>query len=87
MTIRLWIYLGIAAFAGAIVWDVGHRGIYLFDQSGVFDGGWRVLQGQVMYRDFRAPYGPVVFWLQALFWQVGRNAAGQLLVNGGAVLH
>ena len=59
-----------AAFAVAVVWIVGHRGIYLYDESTVFDGGWRIVQGQVMYRDFYAPYGPVVYWLQGQFFRV-----------------
>jgi len=36
------------------------------DQSIVFDGGWRILQGQVPYRDFLIPFGPVSMWIQAL---------------------
>jgi len=61
----------LTAMIGAwVVWNVGHRGIYLYDQSSVFDGAWRILQGQVLYRDFFTPYGPVVFLIQSLFFRV-----------------
>ena len=36
------------------------------DQSIVFDGGWRILQGQVPFRDFFLPHGPLSMWIQAL---------------------
>lgn len=39
------------------------------DQSIVFDGGWRVLSGQVPFRDFVAPGGVVPIFLQALFFK------------------
>jgi 4-amino-4-deoxy-L-arabinose transferase-like glycosyltransferase len=65
-----WAYAATAIFGGAIVWIFGHRGVYLYDQSGVFDGAWRILQGQVIYRDFFVPYGPVVFFIQSLFFRV-----------------
>jgi hypothetical protein len=60
---RLWIgaYVLTAIVAGVVVWFVGHRGIFFYDQSGIFDGAWRILQGQVIYRDFYVPYGPVIF--------------------------
>src|ERR1044071_7935008 len=54
----------LTAMIGAwVVWNVGHRGIYLYDQSSVFDGGWRILQGQGLYRAVFAPHGPIVFLL------------------------
>jgi 4-amino-4-deoxy-L-arabinose transferase-like glycosyltransferase len=40
------------------------------DQSIVFDGGWRILQGQVPYRDFVLPFGPVSMWLQAAAFRI-----------------
>ena len=84
-------YLSTAISAGVFVWVVGHRGIYLYDQSGVFDGAWRMVQGQVMYRDFYAPYGPMVFWIQSLFFRLaGVDYSSMVLsaavVNGVAVL-
>lgn len=37
------------------------------DYSIVFEGGYRILLGQVPYRDFFLPVGPVIFYLQAFF--------------------
>jgi hypothetical protein len=48
----------------------GMRGFYPFDQSIVFDGSYRVASGQVPYRDFVMPFGPVTFWLHAVFFKV-----------------
>lgn len=41
--------------------------VFFRDFAIVFDGGYRVLIGQVPYRDFFIPVGPVVFYLQAFF--------------------
>ena len=60
----------LAVFAFAFNWATGHRGVFLCDQSLVFDGGWRVLQGQVPYKDFFFPWGPMVFFIQALFFRI-----------------
>src|SRR5690349_6323598 len=51
---KLWIlaYAFVTCVAAIVVWIVGHRGIFFYDQSGIFDGGWRLLQGQIIYRDF-----------------------------------
>jgi hypothetical protein len=40
------------------------------DQSIVFDGGWRILQGQVPFRDFTTPSGLVPIALQAAFFRL-----------------
>jgi len=64
--------LGIVAlgvFAFGWVWSVGHRGLFVLDESIVFDGAWRIQQGQVPYRDFVMPFGPVTFWLQAAMFR------------------
>lgn len=64
--------LGLAAllvFSAVWVWEVGHRGLFVLDQSIVFDGAWRMLQGQVPYRDFVMPFGPVTFALCALMFR------------------
>lgn len=57
------------AFSVAWVWHVGHRGLFLLDQSIIFDGAWRVAQGQVPYRDFLMPFGPVAFLLPGLLFR------------------
>jgi hypothetical protein len=43
----------------------GRRGFLPLDQSVVFDGGWRLLSGQVPFRDFAAPSGLVPAAMQA----------------------
>lgn len=60
----------LATFAFLFNWATGHRGVFLLDQSMVFDGGWRVLQGQTPYRDFLMPFAPVTFWIQAFFFRL-----------------
>lgn len=61
--------IALSAFAFGWVWRVGHRGLFMLDESIVFDGAWRVQQGQVPYRDFVMPFGPVTFWLQAAMFR------------------
>lgn len=43
----------------------GAQGLMPLDQSIVFDGGWRVLSGQVPFRDFGTPAGLLPIALQA----------------------
>lgn len=62
--------LATIAFAVWFTLWTGHRGFFAFDQSIVFDGGYRVYLGQVPYRDFVIGVGPVVFWLQGLFFRI-----------------
>jgi hypothetical protein len=66
----LWAPIATAVFGGLVVWVVGHRGIFFLDQAGMFDGAWRLMQGQVLYRDFYTPYGPMTFWIQWLFFRI-----------------
>lgn len=56
--------------SAAWVWHVGHRGLFVLDESIVFDGAWRIAQGQVPYRDFYLPFGPVAFLLPGLAFRV-----------------
>jgi hypothetical protein len=63
-------YTATAIFGGVIVWSFGHRGIALFDQSAVFDGAWRIVQGQVIYRDFFFPMGRSPTLIQSLFFRI-----------------
>ncbi|MDA1139220.1 MAG: glycosyltransferase family 39 protein [Planctomycetota bacterium] len=52
----------------------GSRGFFPYDQSIIFDGGYRVLIGQVPFRDFYLPYPPLAIWIQALsFYLFGVN--------------
>ena len=65
------------------------------DQSIVFDGGWRILQGQIPFVDFFLPHGPLSMWIQALAFALfgvsyriyvltaaSMNAVGALLAYG-----
>jgi len=70
----------VAVFAFLLTWVCGHRGLFLQDQSMVFDGAWRLLQGQVPYRDVLFPFGPITFVIQALFFKVfGVNFSATVL--------
>ncbi|MFH1313799.1 MAG: hypothetical protein ABIJ00_11320 [Candidatus Eisenbacteria bacterium] len=62
--------LVLSGFAFYLTLKAGRRGFYPFDQSILFDGSYRVLSGQVPYRDFVLPFGPMAFWLHALFFKV-----------------
>lgn len=55
-------------FGAGIALFCGRRGFMPLDQSIVFDGGWRVLSGQVPFRDYVAPNGFAVHALQAAFF-------------------
>ncbi|HET7769712.1 MAG TPA: glycosyltransferase family 39 protein [Chloroflexota bacterium] len=80
-THRLIGHVGEAAAIAALALLIG--GVYLsFTQYGfdVLEEGyfltnaWRVLQGDVPYRDFNAPYTPGIFYLYAwIFEHLGRN--------------
>jgi hypothetical protein len=48
----------------------GERGFYPHDQSIVFDGSYRMLSGQVPYRDFVMLFTPAAFWLQVVFFKL-----------------
>lgn len=54
----------IALAAGIFSYLCGQRGFFALDQSIVFDGGFRVLHGQLPYRDFSAPHGMLLYLLQ-----------------------
>ena len=76
--------IGVAAFV--FCWECAVRGFFPLDQSIVFDGAWRVSLGQVPFRDFIAPIGPISFFYQAFLFKifgVGFNA----YMLGGAILN
>lgn len=60
-----------ALWAGFICYFSGMRGFFALDQSIVFNGAWRILSGQIPFRDFYLPYGPVSIWIQAAAFQIG----------------
>src|SRR5262245_22332328 len=57
-----------AALSIALVFESGSRGFFPLDQSNVFEGGYRMLRGQVPYRDFLMPVGPLAFLIQVPFF-------------------
>jgi hypothetical protein len=77
-----WACAAVAVFAVAFVWFAGHRGVFLLDQSIMFDGAWRVYQGQVQYRDFVSAFPPLPFAIQALFFHLmGVDFAAMVLAG------
>ncbi|HXV59888.1 MAG TPA: hypothetical protein VEK15_04275 [Vicinamibacteria bacterium] len=84
LALRLLHVFGVAALlllALGLVLESGKRGFLAADQSILFDGGYRVALGQVPYRDFFIPTGPVPFWIQGLFF------AGFGVSYGTYILH
>jgi len=57
-------------FSYYITFKAGERGFFAFDQSIVFDGGFRIFSGQIPYKDFLIPFGPIVFCIQAVFFKI-----------------
>lgn len=55
-----------------IIWSLtyGRIGYMPQDHSAVFDGGWRILSGQIPFRDFTAPNTIVPIILQSIFFIV-----------------
>lgn len=56
--------------ASSLTIRTGRLGFMPLDQSIIFDGGWRVLSGQVPLVDFVTPTGLVPLYLQALMFKV-----------------
>jgi Dolichyl-phosphate-mannose-protein mannosyltransferase len=81
-----WAFAAVTILSGIFVWIVGHRGVFLLDQSILFDGAWRVVQGQAQYRDFISTFPPVPFALQALFFRL-MGVDFSAMVLAGAVVN
>ena len=64
------IMLGLFGLGVSVNLVFGRRGFMPLDQSIVFDGGWRLLSGQVPFRDFAAPSGLVPAALQVPFFRL-----------------
>jgi hypothetical protein len=58
-------YVAVCLLAGAVNQYYGYLGYMPLDQSIVYNGAWRVLQGQVPYVDFWLPFGLVPILSQA----------------------
>jgi hypothetical protein len=78
-------YVVSAVLGGIVVWKAGHRGFFFYDQSGVFDGAWRLVQGQVIYRDFFVPYGPTIFFIQWLFFRIAGVDLSSMVLSAAVV--
>jgi len=60
-------------------------GFFFRDYSIIFDGGQRILAGQVPYRDFFFSTGPITLYLQALFSLVWGINAGSMFLHVAVV--
>jgi hypothetical protein len=60
----------LVACAASLCLYYGRFGLNRLDQSIVFDGGWRILTGQLPFRDFTTPIAVVPSAMQALFFAV-----------------
>lgn len=77
---------GLALLAFLFCRICGSRGFFPLDQSIVYDGAWRIIQGQVPFKDFVAPIGPGAFFYQAfVFILFGVNFSSYIL--GAALLN
>ena len=66
-----WYLFGLLGlFAFFLCFRSGERGYFAFDQSFIFDGAYRIVSGQIPYKDFVIPFGPIVFLVQALFFKI-----------------
>jgi hypothetical protein len=66
---RVALTLLLFAWGTALSIHYGRVGLMPLDQSIVFDGAWRILSGQVPFRDFTTPAGLVPIALQAVFFK------------------
>ncbi len=67
---KVFALLVLAILASTLTMRTGRLGFMPLDQSIIFDGGWRVLSGQVPFADFYTPTGLVPLYLQALMFRV-----------------
>lgn len=63
--------IGLALLGAVVCVQAGRRGLMPLDQSIVFDGAWRILHGELPYRDFVVPNGVTPMAMQALLFAVG----------------
>lgn len=79
------ITISFGLFAYFLTYYAGSRGFYAFDQSIVFDGSYRVVSGQIPYKDFMMPFGPVTFALQALYFELLGVSYHSYLVGSASI--
>ena len=65
--------LGMLCFLGGLTFELayGTRGFMPLDHSIVFDGGWRILSGQIPFREFGMPSASAPSFIQAVFFWIG----------------
>jgi hypothetical protein len=73
--------LGVGLFAFLCSYEAGRRGFFPYDQSIVFDGAYRIVSGQVPYKDFLLWSGPIAYALQAVFFHWLGVSYGAYLVS------
>lgn len=79
------LFATVLAGAAVFCWIAGRRGFFALDQSIPFDAGWRILTGQVPYRDFVLPVGPVLPWVAALGLRIFGADFGGYLASASAL--
>lgn len=81
--ISLTLLCGAAGFAAT--WQAGRIGYFPYDQSIVFDGAWRVVNGQVPWRDFVLPNGITPIVMQALAFELFGVSWASYVLHAAAV--
>lgn len=67
---KVFALLVLIILASTLTIRTGRLGFMPLDQSIIFDGGWRVLSGQLPFVDFFTPTGLVPLYLQALTFKI-----------------
>ena len=70
MTIDLLLVSTLMIFGLSISLFYGRIAFMPLDHSLVFDGGWRILSGQIPFRDFTTPNAITPMLFQALFFKI-----------------
>lgn len=63
----------------------GQRGFFAFDQSIIFDGSYRIASGQIPFKDFLIPFGPLVFWLHGVVFKLFGVSYASYIFGAAAV--
>ena len=67
-------FIGLSALTALFAFfynqEVGLISFHPYDTSIVWEGGYRVALGQIPFRDFFSPVGPVIFWALGLFFKL-----------------
>ncbi|MDI6782354.1 MAG: glycosyltransferase family 39 protein [bacterium] len=74
-------FTGILIFSFYLTLKAGSRGFFAI----VFDGAYRIFSGQIPYKDFLIPFGPMVFWIQAIFFKIFGVNYFSYIVSGASI--